>query len=122
VNGHEKSVESCFFVVGKIGAGRTSNVFQALDEKGSPWVIKMYMKRTQDTGTQDTGTQDTGTQDTGTQDTGSNLSAKQFKQKALEQTTKEVKNLQTLYPFLADKVRHKKIVGHHCVITLSSNL
>ena len=44
-------------------------------------------------------------------DTGINLSANEFKQKALQQTTEEVKNFKTLYPVLAGKVCHKKIVG-----------
>ena len=88
--------EPCFFVVAIIGVGSTSKVFSALDQNGEPWVIKMYVKRTDNTGL--------------------NLDAKAFAARAKEKTEKEVKSFEALYPFLKGKVKHQMIIGFHCVI------
>ena len=79
--------ESCFYVVSIIGVGSTSN----------PWVIKMYVKSTND-------------------EDGLDLDAKAFKKIAKAKTEKEVKNFHTLYQFLFGKVSRKKIIGFGCVI------
>jgi hypothetical protein len=90
-------LEPCFMAVAIIGAGSTSKVFYALDENGKPWVIKMYVKRTDDK-------------------SGLYLDATAFEIKAREQTKQEVVHFETLYPFLKGKVLHKKIIGLHCVV------
>ena len=89
--------ESCFYVVSIVGVGSTSKVFSALDKNGNLWVIKMYVKRTND-------------------EDGLNLDVKAFKKIAKAKMEKEVKNFHPLYQFLLGKVHHKKVIGFDCII------
>jgi hypothetical protein len=89
--------ESCFYAVSIVGVGSTSKVFLALDQNGEPCVIKMYVKRKDD-------------------ETRLYLSFKDFQEKALKKTQKEVANLLSFYPFLKGKVKHQMVIGFHCVV------
>jgi RIO-like serine/threonine protein kinase len=85
-----------YYVIGKLGSGVTSNVWHALDSKGSEVAIKMYAKATDDKNNP--------------------LTADDFNQQAKEAVGRDVEQLQTFYPFLKDKVHNVILNGFHCVV------
>jgi len=85
-----------YFVIGIIGAGITSKVFLALDHAGKECVIKMYVKRDDESETF--------------------LNTKYFKKAARESTDAEARVLTETYNFLDGKVHSKWISGRSCVI------
>jgi RIO-like serine/threonine protein kinase len=94
----DNAVDACFFAVEIIGVGGTSKVFNALDEKGNPCVIKMYVKRDNDEGK-------------------GFLLDNQAYLKAKTQTEKEVDNFGKLYGKLHTSLLNgKEINGHCCVV------
>jgi hypothetical protein len=74
-----------YYIIGKLGEGRTSNVYHALDSKGAEVALKVYVKAT------------------GSDDQW--LDKNMFQKAAREATTRERKHLLTCYPHLTDKVR-----------------
>jgi hypothetical protein len=85
-----------YYIIGSLGHGATSNVFQALDYKGKQVALKVYVKNIIDGGEM--------------------LETEKFEQVASEATSREVDLLGKFYPFLKGEVKAEKIFGMHCVV------
>eukprot|EP00978_Attheya_sp_CCMP212_P040063 scaffold214870_cov43-Attheya_sp.AAC.1 len=84
-----------YYIIGSLGHGATSNVFQALDCTGTQVALKVYVKNI---------------------DGGQMLETEEFEQVAGDATRKEVDLLCKFYPFLEGQVKAEKIFGMHCVV------
>ena len=84
-----------YYIVGRLGEGRTSNVFLALDSSGQSVALKVYVKNNDALGII--------------------LSKKEFVKVAKEAMKREEYNLLKINPCLKGKVKATKILGFWCV-------
>jgi hypothetical protein len=87
-----------FYIIGTLGYGSTSTVYQAIDSNGMLVAIKVYAKTDDDNGIL--------------------MSTNSFKKTATDAVAKEIKNFQTLYSDILDKkVRTFQLFENmHCLI------
>ena len=85
-----------YYIIGSLGHGATSNVFQALDSEGKHVAIKVYVKNVDEKGII--------------------MGDKVYQEKAREVTEKEASRLQRLYPFLVEEVKTTTVFDQPCVV------
>jgi hypothetical protein len=88
-----QSSKKKYYVVGVIGSGNTSKVFQAVDLEGNEYAIKMYVRRF---------------------DGDTYLTKKEFEENGRRSVTTEVENFNVIYSEL--NVVRETLNKHHCVI------
>eukprot|EP00980_Cylindrotheca_fusiformis_P022714 scaffold9639_cov84-Cylindrotheca_fusiformis.AAC.1 len=86
---------SYYYIIGSLGNGATSNVYQALDSSGKQVALKMYVKNYLPD---------------------EMMANEEFPVIAKAATSKEAENLVKIYPFLKNEVKTTEICGKHCVV------
>eukprot|EP00980_Cylindrotheca_fusiformis_P019539 scaffold6774_cov91-Cylindrotheca_fusiformis.AAC.2 len=84
-----------YYIFGILGQGTTSNVYHALDSSGKQVALKIYVNNYVENEI---------------------MSDEEFKEKAIEATSREAEYLKKMYPILKDEVKATNICGKHCVV------
>jgi Family of unknown function (DUF5898) len=87
--------ETSFYIIGALGCGGTSNVYQALDSSGTVVALKVYVNCLQ---------------------YGYSMEQEDFDKRAKDATNREAELLREFYPFLKEKVKVVKIFDFYCVV------
>jgi Family of unknown function (DUF5898) len=85
-----------YFIIGTLGYGSTSNVYQAIDLDGTVVAIKVFVNAGNNQGRE--------------------FSSKEFMERAKTATDNESKAFCLLYPYLKDKVKVVKLYGLPCIV------
>ena len=89
--------EKSYYIIGSLGHGATSNVYQALNSSGKQVALKVYVNNRDN-------------------NTGDLMTKASFEKVAKLATKTEADNLRTFYPFLKEEVKVVKLFGLYCVV------